>query len=112
MIATLQGTTLHLKTAFSLPAFADLGAQPTVVFAMRDLNLIPAICRELGITPYELFGMKEPKVLYTPREECLVSNYRKLEEKYRNHVDTMMKSLVLAKILYGLFKSKRIAPTL
>lgn len=59
-----------------------------------DLNLIPAICRELGITPYELFGMKEPKVLYTPREECLVSNYRKLEEKYRNHVDAMMKSLV------------------
>lgn len=59
-----------------------------------DLNLIPAICRELGITPYELFGMKEPEVLYTPREESLVSNYRKLEEKYRKHVDTMMQSLV------------------
>ena len=61
-----------------------------------DLSLIPAICRELGITPYELFGMKEPEVLYTPREERLVSNYRKLEEKYRKHVDTMMQSLVQA----------------
>ena len=61
-----------------------------------DLNLIPSICRELGITPYELFGMKESKVLYTPREERLVSNYRKLEERYRKHVDTMMQSLVQA----------------
>ena len=61
-----------------------------------DLNLIPAICRELRISPYELFGMKEPEVLYTPREERLVSNYRKLEEKFRSHVDTVMQSLVQA----------------
>lgn len=61
-----------------------------------DLSLIPSICRELHITPYELFGIKEPEVLYTPREERLVSNYRKLEEKFKVHVDTMMQSLVKA----------------
>lgn len=61
-----------------------------------DLNLIPSICKELHISPYELFGMKEPEALYTPKEERLVSNYRKLEEKFRSHIDIVMQSLVQA----------------
>lgn len=59
-----------------------------------DLNLIPALCRELKVTPYDLFGMAEPEALYSPREERLIQNYRKLEDKLKAHVDVMIDSLV------------------
>lgn len=58
-----------------------------------DINLIPALCRELRLTPYELFSMEEP-LQYTPREEHLVNSYRKLSGKFKDHVDAMVTSLV------------------
>ncbi len=58
-----------------------------------DFNLIPSLCRELGVSPQALFGMPEP---HTPREELLLSVYRKLEERFRVHADTVLRSLLQA----------------
>ena len=61
-----------------------------------DFNLIPAICKALDVSPYELLGMEEPEVQITPRENALISKYRKLEDRFRTHVDVMMDSLLQA----------------
>ncbi len=58
-----------------------------------DISLIPSLCRELNLTPYDLFSMDDPRVLYTPREERLIGNYRKLDNKFKAHVDSMVASL-------------------
>ena len=61
-----------------------------------DFNLIPAICKALAVSPYELLGMESPAVQITPREEGLVRKYRKLEERFKAHIDIVMDSLVQA----------------
>ena len=59
-----------------------------------DINLIPAICRELEITPYELLGMQDPNQPQSPREKALLESYRRLDERYRTHVDQVVVSAV------------------
>ena len=58
-----------------------------------DASLVPALCKVLQFTPYELFSMEEPQQ-YTSREERLVKNYRKLDSKFKVHIDAMVASLV------------------
>ena len=62
--------------------------------ARPDINLIPAICRELHITPYDLLGIPEEKQMMAARSEKLLKNYEKLDDKYKNHVDTVVQSLL------------------
>ena len=61
-----------------------------------DIVLIPAICKELQISLYALFSVEEPKARYTPREDRLIGQYRKLNDQFKSHVDTMVNSLILA----------------
>ena len=52
-----------------------------------DINLIPSICRELSITPYELLGINDDraKQALPKRAEALLRSYLQLEEKYKSH---------------------------
>ena len=59
-----------------------------------DFNLIPAICAELQITPYALLGITQPDDPFTKREENLVAKYRKLDNKFKTHLDTVLDSLL------------------
>ena len=61
-----------------------------------DINLIPAICRELSITPYELLGINDEhaKTALPKRAEALLDSYLQLDEKYKTHVDTVVQSLL------------------
>lgn len=59
-----------------------------------DFNLIPALCRELSVTPYDLLGISAPQQLYTMREDKLIAKYRKLSSSVKAHVDVMMDSLL------------------
>ncbi|MCR5577377.1 MAG: helix-turn-helix domain-containing protein [Oscillospiraceae bacterium] len=43
-----------------------------------DVNLIPAICRTLGVTLYELYGEAPPADTLQPRERTLLDDYRAL----------------------------------
>ncbi len=61
-----------------------------------DIVLIPAICKELQISLYALFSVEEPKARYTPREDRLIGQYRKLDDQFKSHVDTMVNSLIQA----------------
>ena len=78
---------------------ARLGLHPNTVSGWEvgrtrpDISLIPALCNELQMTPYDLFSMDEPQKLFTPREERLVENYRKLDGKFKSHIDSMVASL-------------------
>ena len=62
--------------------------------ARPDINLIPAICRVLNITPYDLLGMPEDKPMLAARSEKLLKDYELLDDKYKNHVDTVVQSLL------------------
>ncbi len=59
-----------------------------------DINFIPAICRELKITPYELLGMPEDKPMLSKRSEQMLRNYETLDDKYKNHIDSVMQSIL------------------
>lgn len=43
-----------------------------------DVNLLPAICRTLGVTLYELYGETPPTDTLQPRERRLLDGYRAL----------------------------------
>lgn len=53
-----------------------------------DLELLPELANFLGITLYELFGIKDPSSL-SDEEKELISKYRKLEEM-QNPVNTLL----------------------
>ncbi len=57
-----------------------------------DINFIPAICRELNISPYELLGIRDSAPIPSARETALLETYRKLDDKYKSHVDQIVAS--------------------
>ena len=63
--------------------------------ARPDINLIPAICRVLHITPYELLGMPDESSAMDSRSKNLLKDYNKLDIKYKKHVDTVIQSLLM-----------------
>ena len=58
-----------------------------------DVNLLPAICRVLGITLYDLFGEENPSDFFSEREKNLVSEYRALSLGNQYAVDKLVETL-------------------
>lgn len=58
-----------------------------------DVNLLPAICRALGITLYELYGESPPAELLSPREKKLLDGYRGLSTGNQYAVDKAVETL-------------------
>ena len=58
-----------------------------------DMNLIPAICRALQITLYDLYGETPPADSLTAREKALVAGYRKLNLGSQYAVDRAVETL-------------------
>ena len=60
-----------------------------------DVNLLPAICRALEITLYDLYGEKMPVDRMDEREKKLVEGYRALNAGNRYAVDKTVETLGL-----------------
>ena len=63
--------------------------------ARPDVNLLPAICRALDITLYDLYGEKMPAGLLSEREKRLLDGYRALNSGNRYAVDKTVETLGL-----------------
>lgn len=59
-----------------------------------DVNLLPAICEALNITLYDLFGMDDPSVRNTLRQQQLIDGYEKLSDGHRLAVENMIDTLL------------------
>lgn len=58
-----------------------------------DVNLLPAICRALDITLYELYGVSAPAAPLSERERALLADYRALDAGGRYVVDKTVETL-------------------
>lgn len=65
-------------------------------FAKPNIDILVSVCSVLGITLYDLFGLDDPLVDYTAREQKLVAKYRELSEGHRYTVDRLIDSLGVA----------------
>ena len=61
--------------------------------ARPDINLLPDLCSELGITLYELFDIDDPLLRHTKREQYLLSRYRNLNDSNKYLVDNLIQSM-------------------
>lgn len=57
-----------------------------------DVDLLPKICKALGITLYELFDIDDPMLRHTKREQILLEDYRGLEDEHKYVVDRTIQS--------------------
>lgn len=57
-----------------------------------DVDLLPKICKALGITLYELFDIDDPMLRHTKREQMLLEDYRSLEDEHKYIVDRTIQS--------------------
>ena len=88
------------KSGLEQKAFArQLGITPNAASnwecgrSRPDVNLLPAICRALGITLYELYGEASPVDPLTERERKLLCGYRALSPGNRYAVDRTVETL-------------------
>ena len=58
-----------------------------------DVNLLPAICRALGISLYELYGETPPEEQLSPREKKLLEGYRFLNTGNQYAIDKAVETL-------------------
>ena len=58
-----------------------------------DVSLLPDLCRILDISPFDLMGMKDPRV-YDPKEQQHMDNYRKLKKSNKSLVDGLMGNML------------------
>ncbi len=58
-----------------------------------DVALIPELCRVLGISLYDLYGMKDPQ-RYTKHEERHMEDYRKLKYGNRLLIDGLVRHML------------------
>ncbi len=68
-------------------------------FSKPNLDLLTSICNILGITLYELFGINDPLIKYTAKEQSLISDYRELSDGHKIAVDGLISSLAAAEII-------------
>ena len=59
-----------------------------------DLNLLPALCKALDITLYEVFGMKAPVLSLSEEEQIHLTAYRELDFDYQKAVESLIESLL------------------
>ena len=58
-----------------------------------DVNLLPGICEALNITFYDLFGVPDPTIKYTARQQLLVDEFSGLSEGHRQAVENLVDTL-------------------
>ena len=58
-----------------------------------DYNLLPALCRTLGITLYELFGLEAPAPRQSGREQQLIGRFRVLSSAHKTAVEQLTETL-------------------
>ena len=58
-----------------------------------DVALIPKLCRALGISLYDLYGMEDPQ-RYSKQEEKLIENYRELKTGNQVLVDGLIDNML------------------
>lgn len=58
-----------------------------------DVNLLPSICRALGVTLYELYGETPPSDRLPPREKKLLDGYRALSPENRYTLEKTLETL-------------------
>lgn len=58
-----------------------------------DVDMLPNICKALGITMYELYDEDDPMLRHTKREQLLLADYRSLDEEHKYVVDHTIQSL-------------------
>ncbi len=58
-----------------------------------DVNLLPAICRVLDITLYDLFNIADPTKTITASQQTLINKYEKLSDGHRYTIDKLIDTL-------------------
>ena len=88
------------KSGLEQKAFAtQIGVTPNAASnwecgrSRPDVNLLPAICRVLGITLYDLFGEAAPSDPLSERERMLVHSYRSLDASNQYVLDRTVETL-------------------
>lgn len=88
------------KSGMGQKAFAAMvGVTPNAVSnweqgrSRPDVNLLPAICRALEISLYDLYGEKMPAVRLSEREKKLLEGYGKLDPGNQYAIDKAVETL-------------------
>lgn len=68
-------------------------------FSKPNLDVLVPVCRILGITLYELFGVDDPRANMSEQERLLVAKYHELSEGHRYAVDNLVDSLAAAETM-------------
>lgn len=63
-----------------------------------DINLIPRICEILHATLYELYGMEDPTITLTAREQMHIDTYRQLTKGHQYAADRLADTLLNVQI--------------
>ena len=64
--------------------------------ARPDVNLLPAICKTLGITLYDLFDIPAPKTGNPERDQRLLDGFHRLSPGHQLALEKMQESLLAA----------------
>ena len=64
-----------------------------------DIQTLPRLCEILNVSLYELMGLPDPYVQYTPDEQNMMTDYRTLSEAHQKFVQKMVSDLRMAEKL-------------
>ncbi len=64
-----------------------------------DIQTLPRLCEILNVSLYELMGLPDPYVQYTPDEQNMMTDYRALSEAHQKFVQKMVSDLRMAEKL-------------
>lgn len=67
-------------------------------YSKPSLDILVSVCSVLGITLYELFGLKEPSVSCNAREQKMMADYQELSEDHKIAVDNLIFNLRRAEV--------------
>ena len=67
-----------------------------------DIQTLPRLCEILDVSLYELMGLPDPYVQYTPDEQNMMTDYRALSEAHQKFVQKMVSDLRMAEKLEGM----------
>lgn len=58
-----------------------------------DVNLLPGICEALNISLYDLFGIPDPTIKYTARQQMFIDEFTNLSAGHKTAVEKLMDTL-------------------
>lgn len=64
-----------------------------------DIQTLPRLCEILGVSLYDLMGLPDPYIQYTPDEQNMMTDYRALSEAHQKFVQKMVSDLRMAEKL-------------